>query len=83
MGERAGLNGLNLVGLKRSDLQREQIHTLQEVFRKLFGDEGTLAERLDQAETEHGNEMPVRHLIEFLRSESAHGICQPKRRNGA
>ncbi len=81
MGERAGLAGLNLVGLKRSDIPRDQVQTLQEAYKALFGQQGTFAERLDQVEAGHGKGTPVGHLLDFLRGDSAHGICQPKRRN--
>ena len=81
-GERAGLTGLNLVGLKRSDIPRDQIQSLQEVYKTVFRSEGTMVERLDQIERSHGNEPQVRLLLDFLRADSAHGVCQPRRRNG-
>jgi len=82
MGERASLSGLNLVGLKRTDMPREQILRLQEAFRSLFRQEGTMAERLEEVEQTFGEAPAIDELVAFIRAESAHGICQPKRRNG-
>jgi UDP-N-acetylglucosamine acyltransferase len=82
MGERATLSGLNLVGLKRSDTPREEIQKLQEAFRSLFRSEGTMAERLEEVERSCGAVPAIDELVAFIRADSAHGICQPKRRNG-
>ena len=46
MGNRARLSGLNLVGLKRRNFPREQIHALRAAYKELFeSDEGTLHDR--------------------------------------
>jgi UDP-N-acetylglucosamine acyltransferase len=78
MGDRARLSGLNIVGLKRRDFTREQIHSLRNAYRLLFAQEGTMQERLsDVAELFHDTG-PVIDIIDFIRADSSRAICQPK-----
>lgn len=76
-GERAGLVGLNLVGLKRRGFDRETIQTLRSAYRLLFSPEGTLAERIDDVSGRF-KESAVAEVIEFLRGGTSRAICQPK-----
>ncbi|MEM7124208.1 MAG: acyl-ACP--UDP-N-acetylglucosamine O-acyltransferase [Pseudomonadota bacterium] len=78
MGERAHLSGLNLVGLKRHDFTRDDIHALRTAYRLLFADEGTLSERLDDVEDVLGESSPVRQIIDFMKLQSQRGVCQPR-----
>lgn len=76
-GNRAHLQGLNLVGLKRRGFSRDVIHDLRKAYRLFFAPEGTLAERLaDVAESFPDNE-PVMDIVNFIRADSSRGICQP------
>jgi UDP-N-acetylglucosamine acyltransferase len=78
MGNRARLAGLNVIGLKRREFTREQIHTLRTAYRLLFAQEGTLAERLsDVAEIYHDNEV-VMEIVAFIRDDTSRPICQPR-----
>lgn len=76
-GVRARLQGLNIVGLKRRGVSRDDIHVLRNAYRLLFAQEGTLAERLeDVAELFHDNRA-VMEIVDFIRTESQRSICQP------
>ena len=82
-GNRARLSGLNIVGLKRREFSRDDIHTLRSAYRLLFAQEGTLAERLaDVASLFHDN-AAVMEIVSFIRADSSRAICQPKMENGA
>ncbi len=73
----ARLQGLNIVGLKRRGVSRDDIHVLRNAYRLLFAPEGTLAERLeDVAELFHDNRA-VMEIVDFIRTESPRSICQP------
>jgi len=77
IGNRARLQGLNIVGLKRRNFSRDVIHALRNAYRLLFAPEGTMAERLDDvAESMHDNE-PVMEIVNFIRADSSRAICQP------
>ncbi len=78
MGDRAHLSGLNLVGLKRHDFTRDDIHALRTAYRLLFADEGTMAERLDDVEDVLGTSSAVRQIVDFMKLQSQRGVCQPR-----
>ena len=56
MGDRARLNGLNLVGLQRRGFDKEAIRTLRAAYKVLFAADRTLAERVDQVGEEFGGQ---------------------------
>jgi UDP-N-acetylglucosamine acyltransferase len=78
MGNRAHLAGLNLVGLKRGNFPREQIHGLRQAYRLLFAKEGTLLERAGRVEDEFQDNPLVRQVTDFIRSDSDRSYCVPK-----
>jgi len=78
MGDRAGLQGLNIVGLKRRGFDREQIHSLRNAYRLLFSDEGTLMERLADVEEMFAGDEGVSRITRFIRDRSGRALCMPK-----
>ena len=80
-GERAHLVGLNLVGLKRKNIDRKQISILQDFFTKLFDKSQkslTLVERLENINHNFTNTL-AEDIINFIVSkESKNSLCQPK-----
>lgn len=77
-GERASLDGLNLVGLKRRNVERERIHALRHAFKELFlASEGTLAERAQNLKPKYA-QPEAAMLIEFVLSESDRAFCTPR-----
>lgn len=78
IGNRASLSGLNIVGLKRSNFSREQIHELRKAYRQLFSTEGTLVERLEDVDKMFGKEESVRLIIDFIRADSSRSLCVPR-----
>jgi UDP-N-acetylglucosamine acyltransferase len=76
-GERAHLTGLNLVGLKRRQFSRDDIHSLRIAFRQIFSNEGTLEERLNDAAEQFKQSSVVGDIIGFIRSDSSRALCQP------
>ncbi|KKJ77541.1 UDP-N-acetylglucosamine acyltransferase [Kiloniella litopenaei] len=78
MGERARLSGLNLVGMKRHGLPRDDISSLQSVFKMLFSEEGTLSERLEKAKKTYSDNPTAKEVLDFIGTDSSRAICQPK-----
>lgn len=78
MGDRARLQGLNIVGLKRRGFSREEIHDLRTAYRLLFAQEGTMAERLDDVAELYGKAQAVMDILEFIRGANNRPICLPK-----
>lgn len=82
-GNRAKLEGLNIVGLKRRGFSRDMIHEIRKAYRMIFAEEGTMAERVqDVIEDFNGNE-PVMEIVNFITSDSSRRICQPHMEDAA
>lgn len=76
-GNRARLEGLNIVGLKRRGFSRELIHDIRKAYRMIFAEEGTMAERIADVVEDFSDNEPVMEIIDFIRSDSSRRICQP------
>ena len=77
-GDRATLQGLNWIGLKRAGTDRAAMKMLRAAYRRLFGADDSLDERLDAVSTEYGRDPMVRSIVEFMRAESDRGLCMPE-----
>ena len=78
VGWRGNLSGLNLVGLKRRTFKRNEIKILRQVYRLLFGPEGTFNERLNEVKEVYGKDLLVKEILKFLNTNSNRSIVQPK-----
>lgn len=76
-GEQARLQGLNVVGMKRHGLARADIKALTEAYGRLFGEEDTLAERVERLAGELGDTASVADIVAFVRAKSARALCRP------
>ena len=84
VGDRARLNGLNIVGLQRRGFSRDEIQALRTAYQMIFGEEiGTLADRVNEAAERFPEMRPVQEIIAFIRADSSRGLVQPKAANGA
>ncbi len=82
MGERASLQGLNIVGLKRHGFERAQIRDLNEAYNFLFSDDDTMAERVERLAKERGKVKGVDDILSFIQTGSSRALCRPKAGNG-
>ena len=78
MGERARLQGLNVVGMKRNGMERDQIQNLLAVYDLLFTDEGTLSDRKARVAEIFADDAEVLSILEFLDQQSNRATLQPK-----
>jgi UDP-N-acetylglucosamine acyltransferase len=82
LGNRAGLAGLNVVGMKRLGFNREKVQTLRQAYRLIFSNEGTLAERLADIEADDISRDPsVREILDFIKIPSERSLCLPRASN--
>lgn len=77
MGERASLQGLNLVGLKRRGYGKDEIKALSTAYDIIFGKDATLTERVQRLAGEENQPRTVSELLQFLQSRSARSLCRP------
>ncbi|MFO1188991.1 MAG: acyl-ACP--UDP-N-acetylglucosamine O-acyltransferase [Alphaproteobacteria bacterium] len=78
MGDRARLNGLNVVGLKRRGFSRDDVQSLRKAYRLLFAEEGTMAERVNDVSELYAGNRPVKEILDFIQGASSRSICVPK-----
>jgi UDP-N-acetylglucosamine acyltransferase len=79
LGNRAGLAGLNIIGMKRLGFSRECIQNLRHAYRLLFSNEGTLVERLADVEaSDIARDCYVREIIDFIKAQSDRSLCVPR-----
>ncbi len=76
-GERAHLAGLNLVGLKRREASRADIHGLRGTYRTLFEGEGTLQERARAAEAREAGNPLVAEIVRFILEGGSRAFTLP------
>ena len=80
-GGRSGLSGLNLIGLQRSGVAKEEIMTLQKAYKTLFNKEDSrlFSERLQEVESDERfkQNVLVQKVIEFVKNPSKNNILQP------
>ena len=82
MGNRARLAGLNVIGLKRRGFSRNEIAILRKGYRLMFAEEGTMAERLEDASEMYRDSEAIMEIVNFIRSDSSRAICQPRSEHG-
>lgn len=79
IGDRARLAGLNLIGLKRKGLPREQIHALRAAYRALFeSEEGTLRSRAEALAADTQDQPLVKTVTDFILEKEDRRFCTPR-----
>ncbi|WP_417680061.1 acyl-ACP--UDP-N-acetylglucosamine O-acyltransferase [Roseibium sp.] len=79
IGDRARLAGLNLIGLKRKNFPREQIHALRAAYKTLFeSEEGTLRERAQDMAQAYPDAPLVKIVTDFILDKEDRRFCTPR-----
>ncbi|MCP1335814.1 acyl-ACP--UDP-N-acetylglucosamine O-acyltransferase [Futiania mangrovi] len=78
-GNRAVLQGLNLVGLKRRGFSKPEISTLRAAYQELFAGEGTLQERAAAVAQKYVDSTLVQEVIAFVTADTSRSFCTPAR----
>ena len=81
-GERAHLSGLNLIGLERRGFDKDAVKKLQRAFKQLFGDDGTLDERIASVANDFSDDETVTAIVEFAKAKTRFPLCQPAKKSG-
>lgn len=83
LGNRAYLNGLNIIGMKRRGVDRDSIQNLRNAYRTLFTCDGTFADRLIEVAERYKADAHVIEMVDFIRSGDNRSICLPKAHRAA
>jgi len=79
-GERSGLIGINIIGLKRKGFDKEEINALRDAYEILFNNKGesNFASLVEDVKNKYPNLKSVQKVVKFLKSEKSRGICKQK-----
>jgi UDP-N-acetylglucosamine acyltransferase len=78
MGERANLAGLNLVGMKRHNIDRSDINALRHFIKEIFNkNQSSFSERVKKLAAE-SNSSRVKEILQFVEVGSSRSFCKPK-----
>lgn len=81
-GDRAGLAGVNVVGLKRAGWNKDELRAVREAYKELFVSDSTRQAALERVEKEAAQASPlVKELTDFIRA-SARGVCAARSARG-
>jgi UDP-N-acetylglucosamine acyltransferase len=80
MNERASIEGINLVGLKRRGFTKESINAIKHIYNYIFfeDEDKTFAHRVESMAGNYQNNEEVMELVNFLKTSSERAICRPK-----
>lgn len=79
VGNRARVEGINHVGLRRHGFDRAEIESIWDAFRILFEGAGGLADRAKEIAERHPESEAVRRLTSFIGADAARPLCRPAR----
>ena len=78
-GNRARIDGLNVVGLRRHGFARAEIEALKGAFAILFGGEGGIADNAERIRAAYPGSAAVARLAAFVAADAARPLCRPAR----
>ncbi|MEN8236798.1 MAG: acyl-ACP--UDP-N-acetylglucosamine O-acyltransferase [Pseudomonadota bacterium] len=79
MGRPANLAGLNIVGMRRKGIPRDELEQILQAYDLIFDKEkGTLVERVEQAVQLHADQAKVKEILDFIQADSARNLCMPE-----
>ena len=81
-GDRAGLVGINQIGLERNGFPVEEVQLLRRLYREIFYGSRTLVQRMAAAKEAHAGSRAAEQFLTFI-SESERGVTFPRRRGEA
>lgn len=79
MGKTADLVGLNIVGMRRNNIDNEEISQLKQFYNEFFfSDDNNFVSKIQKIKEKFENSDVVLSLIKFLEENSVRSICLPR-----
>lgn len=76
--ERATLEGVNLVGMKRRGFDKQEILESSKAIEEIFSGDGVFTDRINKVlENYEGNSI-IKQIVDFLQHDHTRAFCQPK-----
>ena len=74
IGNRAKINGLNLIGLKRAGYDKADINDLNRAVKDIFSSSESIQQRINSIEGK--NNPLINKIIDFIKADSSRGLCR-------
>lgn len=81
LGNRAYLGGLNLVGMKRAGIGRDDIHAARAAYKHLFSGNVPLTEAVKTLPEELTRSAAVKSIVDFIKAGADRALCTPRNRD--
>lgn len=81
LGNRAYLGGLNVIGMKRAGLKREDIHAARAAYKFMFSGDITVAQAIDEMSEKIAASPVVSKIVEFVKSGENRALCTPRNKD--
>jgi len=76
LGIRDHLRGLNLIGLKRKNVNSKTINSIQKIFKKIFNQINSLQDNIKTLNDEEISILEIKEIIDFISLNLKRGICR-------
>lgn len=76
-GNYANLEGLNIIGMKRQNMDRDVINKVRSLYRHLFTQAGPFQERLAGVPKEFSDGGPAHHILSFINRDRKRPLMMP------
>lgn len=83
IGVHAHLGGLNIIGMKRSGLERKEIHALRRASKMLFDRSKPMRDRIVDVQEAMPDSAAVADLLDFVTTDTKRAYCTPLLRDHA
>jgi len=77
--DRAHLEGINLIGMKRRNFSSADITNTKKAVEMLFADSGLMVDRMQKVSKEFSGNKAVEQILNFMHQDSTRSFCQFKR----
>ncbi len=77
--ERAVLEGINIVGMKRRGFEKLETLEVSKAVKEIFSDQGLFADRIELAQSKYKANIAVQQIIGFLKQDSSRAFCGPQK----
>ena len=76
IGIRGNLRGLNIIGLKRKNVESKTINKIQKIFKKIFNKNNLVDKNISDLTVDEKSILEVNEIIDFINCNLKRGICK-------
>ena len=78
-GERGYLQGVNLIGMKRRGMSKDDIRLVKRAYDRIFTGDGIFQDNVSAVSDDHGDIPAIKNIIDFIQNNSDRALCLAKK----